>query len=72
MVVTSFVVDSSEDAEVVTTYVSSTGKHHYLCLHWISSTPISKTGFVGDGHITFMELIVHIGRFRKEFTLIGR
>lgn len=69
--VTSFLVDSTDEEEVVTTYISSAGKRHYICLHWISETPISPSGLVGDGHITYMELIVHIGPFRREFQLIG-
>lgn len=71
MVIASFQI-TDEPSEVVTTYISSTSKHHYVCLHWISETPVSDSGFVGDGRFTFVELIVHIGRFCKTFKLIGR
>jgi len=73
--VTSFPIAEEKNGltvrDIVTTYVSCASKKLYLCVHWISSTP-SKNGFVQSGEFTFLELIVHIGKFRREYTLIDK
>jgi len=73
--VTSFEVAEEREGldvkEIVTTYLSLTGKKYYLCIHWISSTP-SRCGHVQDGHFTFLEIIIAVRGIWKEYTLIDK
>jgi hypothetical protein len=72
--ITSFVVDEIDTpcgtVEVVTTYVSSSSRYHYICLHWTSETQIAHSGLVGDGKLAFLELIVNIWPFRKHWAKV--
>lgn len=59
--ISSFLIDTTAGGdEIVVTYISSCSKHHYCCLHWISSTPTAN-GLIRDGEVVFLELVVDIG-----------
>lgn len=65
--ISSFQLDYA-DVETVTTYVSHSTKKSYICLHWISETPVGAV--VEHGRFTFMELIFRVGPFFREWILI--